>query len=148
MQYYYAYERGEISREELFEHVPKDVISTVINEELSDKTIKGVFEQIDSIMQADGINHVDVIVGGPLCQAYSLVGRAQSSHMQVPMEEDPRNELYKMYTRFLNRYKPEMFVFENVSGIKTARGGAAYKNIKAQLKRVGYLTWIIYIYTE
>ena len=138
IEYYYAYERGDITREELFEHVPDEVISTVINEELSDKTIKGVFEQIDSIMEKDGVEHVNVIVGGPPCQAYSLVGRAQSSHMLVPMEDDPRNELYKMYTRFLKKYEPEMFVFENVSGIKTARGGLAYKNLQAQLKRVGY----------
>ena len=136
--YYYAYERGEITREELFEHVPDEVISTVINEELSDKTIKTVFERIDRIMEEDGVRHVNVIVGGPPCQAYSLVGRAQSSHMLVPMKDDPRNELYKMYTRFLSKYQPEMFVFENVAGIKTARGGLAYKNLQAQLKRVGY----------
>lgn len=135
---YYAYERGEISRENLFAQIPKTVISTVINEEMTDKSIKGIFEKIDRIMRDDGVEHVDVIVGGPPCQAYSLVGRAQSSHMLVPMEADPRNELYKMYTRFLSKYDPEMFVFENVAGIKTARGGAAYKNLKAQLKRVGY----------
>ncbi len=138
IQFYYAYERGEITRAELMEHIPEEVIATVINEELSDKSIKGVFEQIDKNMKDAGVEHVDVIVGGPPCQAYSLVGRAQSSHMIVPMEDDPRNELYKMYTRFLTRYKPEMFVFENVAGIKSARGGAAYKNLQAHLKRVGY----------
>ena len=40
LKFYYAYERGEITREELFEHVPPQVIATVINEELSDKSIK------------------------------------------------------------------------------------------------------------
>lgn len=138
VQFYYAYERGEITREELFEHVPAQVIATVINEELSDKSIKRVFKQIDKSIEDAGVGHIDVIVGGPPCQAYSLVGRAQSSHMLVPMDKDPRNELYKMYTRFLTRYKPEMFVFENVAGIKSARGGAAYKNLQAHLKRVGY----------
>ena len=138
LKFYYAYERGEITREELFEHVPPQVIATVINEELSDKSIKKVFKQIDKSMEDAGVGHIDVIVGGPPCQAYSLVGRAQSSHMLVPMDKDPRNELYKMYTRFLTRYKPEMFVFENVAGIKSARGGAAYKNLQAHLKRVGY----------
>ena len=120
VQFYYAYERGEITREELFEHVPAQVIATVINEELSDKSIKRVFKQIDKSIEDAGVGHIDVIVGGPPCQAYSLVGRAQSSHMLVPMDKDPRNELYKMYTRFLTRYKPEMFVFENVAGIKSA----------------------------
>lgn len=135
---FYDYERGNITRTELFEHIPDDVTATVINEELSNKTIRSVFDRIDRIMMADDVQHVDVIIGGPPCQAYSLVGRAQSNHMIVPMEDDPRNELYKMYTRFLKRYDPEMFVFENVAGIKTARGGMAYKNLQAQLKRVGY----------
>lgn len=135
---YYAYARGEITREELFNNIPENVTSKVINKELSDKSIGNVFKQIDGFLQKDGIEHIDIIVGGPPCQAYSLVGRAQSSHMIVPMEEDPRNELYKMYTRFLTKYKPEMFVFENVSGLKTARGGIAYKNLQAHLKRVGY----------
>lgn len=67
-----------------------------------------------------------------------VVGRAQSSHMLTPMEEDPRNELYKMYTRFLTKYQPRMFVFENVAGLLTARGGDAFKNLTAHLKRVGY----------
>lgn len=35
--------------------------------------------------------------------------------MIVPMEDDPRNELYKMYVQFLKKYKPRMFVFENVA---------------------------------
>lgn len=135
---YYQYERGEISREELFAHIPEEVTSTVINAEMSDKTIKDIFNQIDEIMENNEVNHVDVIIGGPPCQAYSLVGRAQSSHMIVPMEEDPRNELYKMYTRFLKKYKPKIFVFENVAGIMSARGGKAYKNLQAQLRRVGY----------
>ena len=50
--------------------------------------------------------------------------------MVVPMEDDPRNELYKMYVQFLNKYKPRMFVFENVAGIKSARGGQAFKNLQ------------------
>lgn len=81
-------------------------------------------------LKGKGIENIDVIIGGPPCQAYSLVGRAQSSHMVVPMEDDPRNELYKMYVQFLNKYKPRMFVFENVAGIKSARGGQAFKTFK------------------
>lgn len=138
IQRYYDYENGIVSREELFEHIPDYVTDTIINEELSNKSIKGVFERIDGIMEADNVHHIDIIIGGPPCQAYSLVGRAQSSHMLVPMEDDPRNELYKMYTQFLNKYQPEMFVFENVSGIRSARKGVAYKNLQAQMKRVGY----------
>lgn len=135
---YYQYERGQITRDELFSHIPDDVIKTVINAEMSPDTLPGIFEQIDTILKEDKVSDVDVIIGGPPCQAYSLVGRAQSSHMLTPMEEDPRNELYKMYTRFLTKYQPKMFVFENVAGLFTARGGDAFKNLTAHLKRVGY----------
>lgn len=135
---YYQYERGQITRDELFSHIPDDVIKTVINAEMSPDTLPGIFEQIDTILKEDKVSDVDVIIGGPPCQAYSLVGRAQSSHMLTPMEEDPRNELYKMYTRFLTKYQPKMFVFENVAGLLTARGGDAFKNLTAHLKRVGY----------
>lgn len=135
---YYQYERNEISREQLLELIPEEELKTVINKEMSESTIKGIFQTIDTIIDEKDIEQVDVIIGGPPCQAYSLVGRAQSSHMLVPMEEDPRNELYKMYVQFLNKYKPRMFVFENVAGIKTARGGQAFKNLQKYMRKVGY----------
>ena len=135
---YYDYEKGKITREQLLEKIPKEELKTVINKEMSESTIKGIFNTIDDIKREKEIDKIDVIIGGPPCQAYSLVGRAQSSHMIVPMEDDPRNELYKMYVQFLRKYKPRMFVFENVAGIKTARGGAAFKNLQTYMKRVGY----------
>ena len=135
---YYQYERNEISREQLLELIPSNELKTVINKEMSKSTIKEIFQSINKIIDEKKIGKVDVIVGGPPCQAYSLVGRAQSSHMIVPMEEDTRNELYKMYVQFLNKYKPKMFVFENVAGIKTARGGQAFKNLQKYMRRVGY----------
>lgn len=135
---YYQYEKGLITREELLKLIPEQELKTVINKEMSEATIKSIFETIDTIKLEKGIEQVDVIIGGPPCQAYSLVGRAQSSHMLIPMEDDPRNELYKMYVQFLKKYKPRMFVFENVAGIKTARGGQAFKNLQMYMKRVGY----------
>lgn len=138
LESYYKYEKGEMTREELLKLVPKEELKTVLNKEMSTATIKNIFESIDMIMAEKGIKQIDVIVGGPPCQAYSLVGRAQSSHMLVAMEEDPRNELYKMYVQFLTKYKPRMFVFENVAGIKTARGGQIYKNLQMYMKKVGY----------
>lgn len=135
---YYDYEKKKISRAQLLELIPKEELETVINKEMSEATIKDIFNTIDNIKEEKKIDTIDVIIGGPPCQAYSLVGRAQSSHMIVPMEEDPRNELYKMYVQFLNKYKPRMFVFENVAGIKTARGGSAFKNLQMYMRRVGY----------
>lgn len=138
LKWYRKYENKEILKEELFKRVPSEVAETVINAEMSAKTLPNIFNTVDEIMSKDGTSQVDVIIGGPPCQAYSLVGRAQSSHMLVPMDQDPRNELYKMYTGFLDRYKPKMFVFENVAGITSARDGKVFKELQDALKKVGY----------
>lgn len=135
---YRKYLSGKTSREEFMKQIPASVTKTVINETLSDETIQSVFKIIDGIMKIRGIKKIDVVVGGPPCQAYSLVGRAQSNHMDVPMKDDPRNYLYKLYARFLKKYQPRMFVFENVVGIESARGGEVWKNLQKYLKRVGY----------
>ena len=135
---YRKYLRGEISREDFLQFIPASVIKTVICKAMSDDTMEDLFKIVDGVMKLRGIRNVDVIVGGPPCQAYSLVGRAQSSHMKIPMSEDPRNTLYKLYVRFLKRYRPKMFVFENVMGIETANGGTTWKNITSYFKRVGY----------
>ena len=93
---YREYEKKQITREMLLSYIPEIELKTVINKEISAATIIGIFETIDASMVEKGIKTVDIIIGGPPCQAYSLVGRAQSSHMLVPMKDDPRNELYKM----------------------------------------------------
>lgn len=135
---YYDYLRKRITREEFMRQIPKEVLGTVICKTMSKETLPGIFETIDGILAADGADHVDVIIGGPPCQAYSLVGRAQSKHMDHNMSEDPRNMLYLLYTKFLKKYRPKMFVFENVLGIQTANGGRTWRNIKAQMRRMGY----------
>ena len=135
---YYRYLRGETTRDTLLERIPNHVSKTVICETMSDDTLPKIFKTIDGIMKLRNIQSVDVVVGGPPCQAYSLVGRAQSNHMNHPMSEDPRNGLYKLYARVLKRYQPKMFVFENVMGISSANQGATFKNLMKYLRRVGY----------
>ena len=135
---YKKYLSGIVSRDEFMKQIPNSITKTIINETISGETLPSIFKTIDGIMKIRGITKIDVIVGGPPCQAYSLVGRAQSSRMEVPMAEDPRNYLYKLYVRFLKRYQPRMFVFENVKGIESANGGTTWKNIQKYLKRVGY----------
>jgi len=135
---YYDYLEGNISREQLLSNIPKNILNTVMCETMSDSTLPKLFKNIDTLLGSRKIEKVDVIIGGPPCQAYSLVGRAQSSHMETPMAEDPRNDLYKLYARFLKHYQPKMFVFENVMGIESANEGRTWINIQKYLKRVGY----------
>lgn len=116
----------------LWNQVPKEIIDSVIQATIGEETINGIFEQLDGIIQD---KKVDVIIGGPPCQAYSVAGRAR---MGKKVEEDPRNELYKFYVRFLDRYKPNMFVFENVLGIRTAKGGEPYRDLQRLVRELGY----------
>ena len=132
---YRKYLQGKISRNELYSLVPQEVLETVLNQKMSKETMKGLFESIDTIMEKQSIQKVDLIVGGPPCQAYSLVGRAVSADS---MASDPRNYLYQLYCRVLKKYQPEMFVFENVPGLLTACGGKYYRNMKMVFKRFGY----------
>lgn len=138
LELYKNYLLGKISRMDFLAQIPNSIIKTILNETMTDENLPFIFGKIDGIMKMRGISKVDVIVGGPPCQAYSLVGRAQSSHMGVPMEKDPRNYLYRLYAQFLKRYQPRMFVFENVTGILSANGGAIWENLQICLKQVGY----------
>ena len=144
---YRDYLRGNITRVKLYESVPQDVIDGVICKEISQKTIDGIFQTIDQRIAAhpEWEGHVDFIIGGPPCQAYSVLGRAIKSAKDRDLApedimEDPRNFLYKMYCRFLNKYRPTMFVFENVPGILSAGRGKYFKNIQTYLHRLGYET--------
>lgn len=127
---YYEYLKGNISRDELWNKIPSHLINSVINKEISPKTLPEIFEKIDKELKEDD---VDLVIGGPPCQAYSVAGRARKN-----MEDDPRNHLYKHYVKFLNRYKPKMFVFENVPGILSASNGDYLEKIFKAVKKEGY----------
>lgn len=120
------------SGEKLWNKVPATVTDSVIHETISSSTIERIFQKIDTLK---GEKHVDLIIGGPPCQAYSIVGR---SRMGKSVEDDPRNELYKFYIKFLERYNPKMFVFENVLGLKTAKNGEPLKDLEQLVHNNGY----------
>lgn len=127
---YNSYLKGEISRNELYALVPKDILNSVINCKIGEQN-KEIFKRIDSILKR---KKVDLIVGGPPCQAYSYIGRAALKHRK----EDERNTLYIHYGRFLKKYSPNVFVFENVPGLLTAGGGIYFKNLQKYYKKLGY----------
>lgn len=129
---YYAYLKQDISRNELWNSIPQELLESVINEEITDKSIENIFAKID--LQLDS-KKIDVIIGGPPCQAYSLVGRSRDPNR---MKGDKRNFLFRYYAQFLIRYKPKFFVFENVLGLLTA-GNAKYLNEMLELfSEIGY----------
>lgn len=80
-----------------------------------DITCKDVQKQVNKVV---GDKDIDVLVGGPPCQTFSSVGRAQDKHS---MRNDPRNYLFRSYLEILEKHKPKIFVFENVSGLLSAK---------------------------
>lgn len=132
---YNSYLKGEISRNELYEAVPEELLESVINKFISKENNPDIFNTIDDILLRNGINEIDLIIGGPPCQAYSNIGRAALKHV----EDDPRKKLYVEYGRFLQHYQPKLFVFENVPGLKSSDEGIHYQNIKQYFREIGYI---------
>lgn len=140
---YNDYLKGFISRDQLYKKIPQNLLDTCMCETISKEALQKIYSNIDALLQS---KEVDVIIGGPPCQAYSLVGRSiKSAQDKVKIEnnekieDDPRNYLYKLYCDFLRKYKPKMFVFENVTGLLSAQNGKFYNNFKQLAKRSGYI---------
>jgi DNA (cytosine-5)-methyltransferase 1 len=129
---YISYLKGELSQEQLLSEIPKNEIDSVIELEINSTTIKNIFNKIDVLKKR---REVDVIIGGPPCQAYSIVGRSRDAN---GMEGDPRNFLYKYYVKFLEKYSPKLFVFENVPGILSAKNGFHFNKIIKSIQKAGY----------
>ena len=129
---YVSYLKGEISRSELYTHIPEFLLETVINLPIGSENNTKIHKVIERLK---GKKRVDLIIGGPPCQAYSLVGRARSS---TGMKGDSRNYLYVQYAKYLEKYSPKMFVFENVLGLKSANNGIYLKNMENLFLSKGY----------
>lgn len=84
-----------------------------------------------------GDQHVDMIIGGPPCQAYSIHGRATDKNS---MNNDYRNFLFESFCKVVDAFKPEIFVFENVAGLLSAKpGGIPVRNrIYEAFTNIGY----------
>lgn len=101
---YNNYLKGFISRDELYQNVPQTLLDTCMCEIISKETLPKIYKNIDGLLNGKS---VDVIIGGPPCQAYSLVGRSIKSakdkiklENNEKIEDDPRNYLYKLYCDF------------------------------------------------
>jgi DNA (cytosine-5)-methyltransferase 1 len=105
---------------------PENKIS-VLEKDITDNDI------LNSIENEIKNEKVDILIGGPPCQAYSSLGRAKD---EKGMKDDPRNFLFESYEKILTHFKPKVFVFENVTGLLTAKIGKQ-KTIDIILKKLG-----------
>jgi len=80
---------------------------------------------------------VDLIIGGPPCQAYSIHGRATDKNS---MQNDYRNYLFESFLRIVNELKPKAFIFENVTGMLSAKPGGTLvvDRIYRAVNEIGY----------
>ena len=81
-----------------------------------------------------------VLIGGPPCQAYSVVGRSRRTHDKARLEADEKQTLYKCYLAFIKALKPTVFVMENVKGLLSAKhnGEGVFDRICADMRDAGY----------
>lgn len=108
---YYGYAENDISV--LEKDITDEDIITKIEKEIKDVS-------------------VDVLIGGPPCQSFSSLGRAKDEN---GMSDDPRNFLFESYKKVLDHFEPKIFVFENVTGLLTAKVGEK-KTINIILKQL------------
>lgn len=83
---------------------------------------------------------VDLIIGGPPCQAYSIAGRIRDEN---GMRDDYRNYLFESYVKVVKQYRPKAFVFENVPGILSAKPGGVpiIDVIRKTFDEAGYIVF-------
>ena len=130
---YKKYLKGEITKDSFYKFIPNGLLNSVLNTTIEDSTVSTIFNIIDEQLNTTKRKSVDLIIGGPPCQAYSLIGRHS-----IDWDNDERVKLYKLYGKFLSKYKPKMFVFENVPGIISANKGLYFKDLQSYYDRLGY----------
>jgi len=104
----------------------EDEISVLGN----DITSKDIIDLIESKTEN---NSIDLLIGGPPCQSFSSLGRAKDGNA---MADDPRNYLFESYEKILDYFNPKIFVFENVTGLLTAKLNNK-KTVDIILKKLG-----------
>ena len=137
IEQYHDYLLGNISRPEFYGLIPEHCIDSVINAEISKDSLPDLFRKTDELLCGAKL---DLIIGGPPCQAYSIVGRSRDKNR---MKGDRRNYLYIYYAEFLKRYRPSWFVFENVIGLLSAKdenGNLYFDNMRKIFQDAGYET--------
>ena len=75
---------------------------------------------------------VDVIIGGPPCQGFSLANKNRNK-----VSEDPRNKLFYEFVKTINWYNPKSFVMENVKGLLSMESGQVIKQIQNEFEKAG-----------
>jgi DNA (cytosine-5)-methyltransferase 1 len=129
---YYDYLRGEMELKALYDFFPEEAAAAdreAWHAELGQTPAEEVDARITAALSGE---NRWALIGGPPCQAYSVIGRSRVGGIDP---EDHRVHLYREYLRILAVHRPAVFVMENVRGILSARLGD--KPVNSQSARKG-----------
>ncbi|MGH8557787.1 MAG: DNA cytosine methyltransferase [Methylococcales bacterium] len=137
---YYDYLRGEIDRQKLFKSPEMNEALQLARQETRCVTLgEHPVEVVDQWIEKVIGNHNEwVLIGGPPCQAYSTAGRSRMRKRDpTTFEKDERHFLYKEYLRIIRKFRPGVFVMENVKGLlsSTHGGSLIFTKIREDLSR-------------
>jgi DNA (cytosine-5)-methyltransferase 1 len=140
---YYAFASGKITIDQLQERHSDEwaaALSEALLLELGTTNGNATVDmRLDQLLQQGSGDDI-VVIGGPPCQAYSLVGRARNrGNADYVAEDDARHFLYREYIRILDRLSPAAFVMENVKGMLSSSiaGHRIFKQVRADLEAAG-----------
>lgn len=92
----------------------------------------------DKFAEIIGTKHVDVIIGGPPCPTFSTIGHAKiQSVTGKDVSEDPRNKLFLEYLRYVDYFRPDIFVIENVPNFITKYKGKVFNTAISIIEEIG-----------
>lgn len=116
----------------------KDIAETYIKNHPDTRMIVEDISKIKPSDLAKKGEQIDVIVGGPPCQGFSMAGRRIRN--DGAFLNDPRNELFKEFHRIVKEIRPKVFVMENVAAMLNMHGGLVKDEIIRLFKDIGYET--------
>jgi|ERR1035437_1816451 DNA (cytosine-5)-methyltransferase 1 len=120
-QQYYEHLRGNISRAELYNRFGLKSDKARKEAWKAELGLTPVKEIDDRIREALDGEKTWVLIGGPPCQAYSVIGRVRQQWQNGLDENDPRVFLYREYYRILAMHSPPVFIMENVKGLLSSK---------------------------
>jgi DNA (cytosine-5)-methyltransferase 1 len=127
---YNEYVKGNTTLEQIYSDFPEihDAVNhRVIEVTLSDESIQSVIQRMENSVKFHAPPHsINVFLGGPPCQPYSIINRAwvmKDSDEKKKEEIEKKNFLYRHYLELLKHFQPDVFVYENVPGLFSATSG-------------------------
>jgi len=139
---YYDYIAGKADRDHLISAFPQQWMAACKETEQLELGAPGTDRIIDPILDRirEDASENAILVGGPPCQAYSLVGRSRNSGIaDYKASEDKRHFLYREYIRIIGKLRPAAFVMENVKGFLSSKvdGDRIFSQVVSDLCAAG-----------